>query len=282
MRREVMASMENRTDLLHTKSGMLTVVEKVNERTKAGYAKYYCRCDCGGSVVISSQALRRKDTVSSCGCINAAVLKKVRCKRPVPPLDLVGKKFGRLYVSELLSERRSGGAVFLCKCDCGNTKKIIGSSLVKKIKPTRSCGCLSIEANRKIGDNRREDLTGQRFGCLVVDGLSKKRTGCRDRYWNVTCDCGNSTAVRRQSLITGETKSCGCMQQQGNIKKRVMPAYVYDDKITPKHRYKAKYLTDAYVKNVLVAHTELKSAALSSGLVDAKRLQIKIIRELKK
>lgn len=56
------------------------------------------------------------------------------------------------------------------------------------------------------------DLTGQRFGNLVVTSFN-----CRRRYpgggvasmWNCKCDCGNKTVVSNSSLRNG-TKSCGC------------------------------------------------------------------------
>lgn len=52
------------------------------------------------------------------------------------------------------------------------------------------------------------DLTGQRFGRLVVESY------CRDKNnrikWNCTCDCGKKTVVYTNALTSGTTKSCGC------------------------------------------------------------------------
>lgn len=63
-------------------------------------------------------------------------------------LELVGKRFGRLVVKMSAGEDRYGKSLFLCKCDCGNTKVIIGSSLVQRF--TKSCGCLQKEIVRDL------------------------------------------------------------------------------------------------------------------------------------
>lgn len=48
------------------------------------------------------------------------------------------------------------------------------------------------------------DLTGQRFGKLVVDQYLNKS------MWQCSCDCGQRPTVKGQSLRDGHTKSCGC------------------------------------------------------------------------
>ena len=65
--------------------------------------------------------------------------------------DLTGKRFGRLTVTEKTKE--NGFWHYVCKCDCGNEKKIISGALTRKIKPTRSCGCLQKEAMKTGRDN---------------------------------------------------------------------------------------------------------------------------------
>lgn len=55
----------------------------------------------------------------------------------------------------------------------------------------------------------RDNLTGRRFGQLVVVGLSHtNRVGA---YWNCICDCGASPVVRANSLRKAKTISCGCV-----------------------------------------------------------------------
>ena len=72
--------------------------------------------------------------------------------------DLTGMKFGRLTVEKRLDDRiyKNGKAypLWLCRCDCGNTKAVIGGNLTRGL--TKSCGCLQKEkasnAKYKHGD----------------------------------------------------------------------------------------------------------------------------------
>ncbi|SDY29368.1 AP2 domain-containing protein [Eubacterium barkeri] len=54
-----------------------------------------------------------------------------------------------------------------------------------------------------------KDLTGLRFGKLVVTGYSGEKRGSA-RVWNCKCDCGNTTKATASSLKCGKVTSCGC------------------------------------------------------------------------
>ena len=56
------------------------------------------------------------------------------------------------------------------------------------------------------------DLTGERYGRLVVEGRTKRPEGLKttDTYWLCRCDCGKKTVVHRTNLTYGKTVSCGC------------------------------------------------------------------------
>lgn len=56
------------------------------------------------------------------------------------------------------------------------------------------------------------DLTGKKFGKLEVIGVHD--TGSRKAYYVCQCDCGNVKVVRADSLISGATKSCGCIKKE--------------------------------------------------------------------
>ena len=57
-----------------------------------------------------------------------------------------------------------------------------------------------------------QNLVGKKFGKLLVDGLSRKRTSDNCRMWRCYCDCGRRVFVRTASLNNGNTKSCGCLK----------------------------------------------------------------------
>lgn len=113
--------------------------------------------------------------------------------------DLTGKRFGRLIVISRGANSKHGQTQWLCLCDCGSTKIIQGSSLNSGL--TRSCGCLSKEI---------KNLTGQRFGRLVVVSLAE-RNRHNQPQWLCQCDCGERVVVRGCSLTSKNTRSCGCL-----------------------------------------------------------------------
>ena len=136
-------------------------------------------------------------------------------------IDLTGQRFGKLIVLELdkegskLSSNRNSR--WLCKCDCGNLHT--ASSYNLRRGDTKSCGCLRKEQMRIrcsiLGKSANFiDLTGQRFGKLIVIKRSKKRNNSGQTYWDCKCDCGNLHTVPHNSLCTGNTRSCGCLKYE--------------------------------------------------------------------
>lgn len=61
--------------------------------------------------------------------------------------------------------------------------------------------------------NGFKDLTGKRFGRLVVKCIDEGKTKPKHIYWKCECDCGNTVSVSRAELTSG-TKSCGCLQRE--------------------------------------------------------------------
>lgn len=132
-------------------------------------------------------------------------------------IDETGKTYGYLTVIDR-AESKDGRAMWKCKCKCGNECVVSGKLL--RSGHTQSCGCLKIE--RTIARNMERgggDLTGQRFGKLVVIGFDSwldHNNGHRDRMWRCKCDCGNECVVNHRYLRFGDTESCGCSKSRGN------------------------------------------------------------------
>lgn len=66
---------------------------------------------------------------------------------------------------------------------------------------------------------RKIDITGKRFGRLVVIG-EVERKGTRV-FWECQCDCGNRTTVESYPLRHGATNSCGCLNNEMRIARSV-------------------------------------------------------------
>ena len=63
----------------------------------------------------------------------------------------------------------------------------------------------------KISVGRAKDLTGEKFGHLTV--IKRAPNKGKEVAWECKCDCGNSVIVRAYSLLSGNTKSCGCVRR---------------------------------------------------------------------
>ena len=61
---------------------------------------------------------------------------------------------------------------------------------------------------------RYEDLTGQRFGKLIVLEATDKKNADGRRIWKCLCDCGNIKYTTCQNLKRGACKSCGCINKE--------------------------------------------------------------------
>ena len=67
---------------------------------------------------------------------------------------------------------------------------------------------------------KKLDLLNQKFGRLTVIKEAGKDKNGRVR-WKCLCDCGKITIVRRSSLQSGDTKSCGCLRAEKTRKRLI-------------------------------------------------------------
>ena len=95
------------------------------------------------------------------------------------PIDITGKKFGRLTAISMAYATNAKGRVWLCKCDCGNTKELPVSVL--RFGNVVSCGCYNSERTARMA---KEVLTthGQAAGA---------KTKAYDTWKNMRQRCGN-------------------------------------------------------------------------------------------
>ena len=133
-------------DMIGKRYGNLTVIKRVSN-DKQGAARFLCDCDCGNEKVVRGYDLRRGDT-KSCGCLlgqNA--------------LNLVGERFVKWTVISRVENTDTGQSRWLCECDCGTCKEVLGNNLVQD--RSKSCGCVTvqktIERSTKHGFAKRNE-----------------------------------------------------------------------------------------------------------------------------
>jgi hypothetical protein len=60
-----------------------------------------------------------------------------------------------------------------------------------------------------------QDISNRRFGRLIAIKLAFVKPLKRGtlHFWLCKCDCGKEKSISKQKLLSGETKSCGCLQR---------------------------------------------------------------------
>lgn len=117
-------------DLTGQKFGKWTVLERGSNQGKT--TCWVCKCDCGTIKEVRSSSL--KDGISkSCGCLDKEGRKN--CD------ELIGQKFGRLTVIDIVRKIVRGNTRIFCtcECECGNKIDVYKYNLL--IGKTIDCGC---------------------------------------------------------------------------------------------------------------------------------------------
>lgn len=119
--------------------------------------------------------------------------------------NLIGQRFGKLFVVSRCGSNKRGEALWECQCDCG--KIIIHSRCGLLSGHTKSCGCLARELSRK----RHEiNLIGKVFGDWVVLSEGPRKYPYFRKTWKCKCKCGVEKIVNQYTLIHNKSTGCSC------------------------------------------------------------------------
>lgn len=118
-------------------------------------------------------------------------------------IDLTGKKFYDLTVIKRCGSNRYG-ALWECKCECGNTVIVRSAELNNGNK--KSCGCTKFFKHDY-------DVAGQKYGRLQVikEAEPMVNKNGHNRMVLCRCDCGRFVIKLRTKVVNGEVQSCGCL-----------------------------------------------------------------------
>lgn len=131
-------------------------------------------------------------------------------------MKLIGQQFGYWTVIEK-DKPKNWRSYYICKCKCGTVRSVSRGNIVGEL--SKSCGCYQKE---RASEYHIKDITGQKFKLLTA----VKFTG-KDKYgksiWEFKCDCGNIKSIPIHQVVSGSTKSCGCLK---SFKGEKNPNYV--------------------------------------------------------
>lgn len=186
-------------DWCGVKVGRLTIKQRAGVHifpSGASSPVWLAHCECGNSREVTSTTLRiatKNNTNIACTeCPDGSLL------------DFIGTKVGSLTVAKYVGVHAypngNTSSLFLCECDCGNSKEFSFNSLRGAIRNdlNYSCGCQS--------QNKYE---GTKIGWLTV--ISKHHDGTS---YQCECKCGSLCTIETRNLSrainTDARISCGC------------------------------------------------------------------------
>ena len=123
----------------------------------------------------------------------------------------IGDVFTYLTVIEAMGRNEKDHRLYYkCKCKCGNETIVRRENLNNG--NSKSCGCYGDEKTSKAS---RKDWTG--FVApngikFLSPALIQGKKHATHVLWNCECFCGNEFIVLPAKIMSGHTKSCGCLK----------------------------------------------------------------------
>ncbi len=103
------------------------------------------------------------------------------------PIDLTGKRFGRLIVVRFARKNKFGLLYWSCLCDCGEKRVVRGNDLRGGI--SKSCGCFQREQasnwtskNKTRHGHSRKDKSSRTYG--IWTDITKRCTNPNHKYYH--------------------------------------------------------------------------------------------------
>ena len=97
---------------------------------------------------------------------------------------------------------------WLCLCNCGNEIEVGQKQLLTGV--VQNCGCRT--------EVRYRDITSQRFGRLTAVHPLDQTDERGSKFWHCVCDCGTELDIPYNTLLYGNTRSCGCKKRESDQK----------------------------------------------------------------
>ncbi len=128
-----------------------------------------CKCDCGNDVIIKYRNLKRNVFLSCQKCIKEFKLNLIKSTN-------IGTKIDKLLIIDIIkSPSGCNYDIFICKCDCGNTKEI-NRKYLKKIGYNNKkidCGIFPCRGFRRIKNARVGEISGH-YWCVILQNAKKR------------------------------------------------------------------------------------------------------------
>jgi hypothetical protein len=93
------------------------------------------------------------------------------------------------------------------------------------------------------------NLIGKTFGRLKVLRRDRSRKTHHGAHWVCVCECGNKITARGDSLVSRNTRSCGCLAHDLTVQRNARHGAAHRLRVTAEYRTWQKMLGRCYNKN---------------------------------
>ena len=225
--------MTRRIDMTGQVFGYLTVIGPVPYQPNCHSASWTVKCVCGKTKIVGRQGLIMK-TTTSCGCLTSEIIRKSRIRHGATANGSRTNEY-RAYsrAKRRCNSPKSAGWKYYGKKGIKFLFKNFEEFFTElgPLPPGKTLDRYpNNQGNYEPGNVRwatpKEQVANQvrgkrnlilpslsgRFGKLVVLKRYESNDSAKTRrsMWLCLCDCGERAIVSRNSLTSGDTKSCGC------------------------------------------------------------------------
>ena len=213
---------------------MLTVIEEIESRFlprpdskyMARIRRVRCKCDCGNIVerdYPTLPKLARRGRTSSCGCILNKPKEITKDITPIPDVKSMSRVKKRELLTNLINQDYTNKEIIL--------KTGLSTGFISKVRSELGKSFYSI--------TKTTEHLGKKYGRVTV--LEILPSTNRKIVVLGECECGTKKPFPLRHLISGGTRSCGCLASEvarNMMKNTLIPNNViHGDRRNTKHRY---------------------------------------------
>lgn len=149
-------------------------------------------------------------------------------------IDIAGRKFGRWFVQRQAGNAPRGGALWLCRCDCGVERSVLGSDL--RQGKSVSCGCHRAEVtgamHRTHGKSgtrlyeawknmraRCSDTENADYGARRISVCDEWQTFTAFEAWALSVGYRDDLTIERMD-VNGDYEPSNCMWVEAGLQAR--------------------------------------------------------------
>lgn len=188
--------------------------------------------------------------------------------------------------------------MWLCKCECGKQKSVLGSSL--RSGHTKSCGCLinewrknrprafsrrEINKRYRVRNAEKERLYRLKNSARIVARVREWRKNNPERYKELQAKSQKKNYANRKEKRLSQFREWYARNRTYCVERAVEWGKRNPDRkrdlINASQARGRAELRNSYIKRLILETTGMRASDIPAPLIEAKRVHLKVVRLLK-